>query len=117
MTNAEVLETGKRLQPSRRTVLQGTAAVAAAALLRPATAAAEPHDAEGSRYSGDQPVASIRKNIVETESGRISGYESGGIITFKGIPYAATTEGANRFMPRPRRRLGLAFALRCTGDG
>jgi para-nitrobenzyl esterase len=36
--------------------------------------------------------------IAETKFGKIRGIESSGIKIFKGIPYGADTEGANRFM-------------------
>lgn len=44
-------------------------------------------------------VASPNKNVVETDSGKIFGYSRDGVITFKGIPYGASTEGKGRFMP------------------
>jgi para-nitrobenzyl esterase len=37
--------------------------------------------------------------VVDTTSGRISGAAVDGIKAFKGIPYGASTAGANRFMP------------------
>lgn len=37
--------------------------------------------------------------IVETAFGKIRGTESRGIKIFKGVPYGASTEGTNRFMP------------------
>ena len=40
--------------------------------------------------------------LVETASGRIRGLTARGVHIFKGIPYGASTEGANRFMP-PRK--------------
>ena len=43
-----------------------------------------------------------RSPIVETASGRVCGTISNGVHVFKGIPYGASTEGANRFMP-PRK--------------
>lgn len=37
--------------------------------------------------------------IAETAFGKIRGTENRGIKIFKGVPYGASTEGANRFMP------------------
>jgi len=39
------------------------------------------------------------KTIVETGSGKVRGFVRNDIFAFKGIPYGATTEGKNRFMP------------------
>lgn len=40
--------------------------------------------------------------IVETENGKLRGTRENGAVNFKGVPYAADTGGANRFMaPRP----------------
>jgi len=77
----------------------------AAALLGGLTAAAAlpaaPDGAKGAARGGDRRplVAKDGAPIVETLSGRVVGYVRRGISTFKGIPYAASTEGANRFMP------------------
>jgi para-nitrobenzyl esterase len=52
--------------------------------------------------AGDIDVLS-RSPVVETASGRIAGattsVTAGGVHVFKGVPYGASTEGANRFMP------------------
>jgi para-nitrobenzyl esterase len=37
--------------------------------------------------------------VAETAYGKIRGTEVDGIKVFKGVPYGATTAGANRFMP------------------
>jgi len=37
--------------------------------------------------------------IVETTAGKLRGASAGGVHNFKAIPYAASTEGAGRFMP------------------
>ena len=50
----------------------------------------------------ERSVAATRSPVVETASGRIAGVTSGGVHVFKGIPYGASTAGANRFMP-PRK--------------
>ena len=40
--------------------------------------------------------------VAPTTAGPIRGKASGGLAVFKGVPYGASTAGANRFMP-PRR--------------
>ena len=47
--------------------------------------------------SGELPLPV--QPVVEIASGRLRGTESGGVRNFKGIPYAASTAGENRFMP------------------
>jgi len=55
--------------------------------------------------AGDSNVLSrdsatpVRSPVVETASGRIVGTTANGVHIFKGIPYGASTAGANRFMP------------------
>jgi para-nitrobenzyl esterase len=43
-------------------------------------------------------VAPTAGNIVEIECGKIRGFSRNGILAFKGIPYAASTAGARRYM-------------------
>ncbi|WP_233236390.1 carboxylesterase/lipase family protein [Bordetella sp. LUAb4] len=45
-----------------------------------------------------------KEPVVETTQGRIRGVRSGGAYAFKGVPYAESTAGANRFRPPVARR-------------
>jgi para-nitrobenzyl esterase len=81
------------MEPNRRHLLTAgaTGAMLAAA---PAVSQAQSSSASraGLRVEPTQPV-------VETTTGKIRGATSGGVRIFKGIPFAATTAGANRFLP------------------
>jgi para-nitrobenzyl esterase len=93
------------------------AGVAAAPLLGdPVDAASQ---APAAKTAGTQTVlAPNAGNIVEIASGRIRGFSRNGILTFKGIPYGASTAGAGRYMapaaPAPwsgvRSCMALGFA-------
>src|SRR5271170_62136 len=50
---------------------------------------------------------------AETTYGKIRGVDNNGIKTFKGIPYGASTAGANRFMApaEPAKWTGVRDAL------
>jgi para-nitrobenzyl esterase len=104
---------------SRRAMMQGAAALAggtAATVLAPAasvlkaSASAAPAPVIG---GGVVVTASPKKNIVETESGKVFGFVSNGIYTFKGMPYGASTAGKNRFMApsKPEPWPGVRSAL------
>ena len=69
-------------QPGRRRLLQGAAAFGGASFL-------SLHDAR----------ATTSAPVVETACGKLRGVRNGASISFKGIPYAASTAGANRFLP------------------
>lgn len=99
--------------------MQGAAALAggtAATVLAPAASmlAPEVHAAPKSMAGSETIVtASPKKNIVETDSGKVFGFVSNGIVTFKGMPYGASTAGKNRFMPpaKPEPWAGVRSAL------
>lgn len=83
---------------SRREILCGVGAAAGAAAI-PAVSMSAARPQKGS--SADHPtiIASRDHAVLETAAGRVRGYSRNGIYTFKGIPYAGPTGGANRFMP------------------
>lgn len=92
--------------PSRREALAGALAAPIAATLSCTPA----HARTGSRESG---IATPPDLVVETPAGKVRGYRSGAVRIFKGIPFGASTAGANRFRPaRPAEPwTGIRLAL------
>jgi len=82
---------------SRRTCLVGAASLAGVgATLRSRVAGAT----ESAGAKGAPILIASRDNaVVPTAGGHVRGYTRNGIYTFKGIPYAESTAGMNRFMP------------------
>ncbi len=84
----------------RRSVLRGAAAALLGGGATSLVTAGMPAIAESAAARGNPAViAQDGAAMVETRSGKVAGYIRNGILTFKGIPYAASGEGANRFMP------------------
>src|SRR5271170_6713127 len=91
-------------QTDRRAVLKGALQGAAALVgacaagpVLPAPAGTQSKSSAG--RSKGSVIAAKGVAVVETDSGSVAGYIHNGTFTFKGIPYADTSEGAHRFMP------------------
>jgi len=87
---------------NRRAILKGAAALVggcAADAILPASAGETPTVSARINRPSASLLAAKGIAIVATGSGSVAGYIRNGIFTFKGIPYADTTEGAQRFMP------------------
>jgi para-nitrobenzyl esterase len=90
----------------RRTFLKGGAVLAgtgAIAATTKSTAAVLGDDgSQNVSRGGPSVIAGAGKAVVSTTEGKVAGYISRGVFTYKGIPYGDTTAGANRFLP-PKR--------------
>lgn len=85
----------------RRALLRGATMIMGAGVVAPALAAA-PEDSFGepaSTTKGDAILAGDGIATVEITAGKVAGFVDRGIYNFKGIPYADTTAGTNRFLP------------------
>lgn len=89
----------------RRALLKGAAALACgAAVPGPASVALAASAHAQSAQSAAPLIARDGDAVAATRAGRVAGYIRRGIFTFKGIPYADTCTGANRFMPPVKSR-------------
>jgi para-nitrobenzyl esterase len=54
---------------------------------------------DSSTREGPRGCSTPRSAIANTQYGRVRGYVAGDVLHFKGVPYGATTAGANRWLP------------------
>ena len=43
--------------------------------------------------------------VAKTQYGKVRGYVSGGVYTFKGVPYGQDTAGENRWLPATNQKM------------
>jgi para-nitrobenzyl esterase len=70
----------------------------------------------GGVFTRSALAAASSSPVVETTAGKVRGLVMDGIQSFKGIPYGASTAGANRFMP-PQKPLPWAGVKEVTQYG
>ena len=95
---------------SRRRLFRGAFVVGSGSLL---TSGCGVGTESASATEGAPIIASTTSPVADTAAGKVRGFTRNGIHTFKGIPYAATTEGPARFLPpsRPQPWSGIRSSM------
>ncbi len=80
----------------RKALLLSTTAGLGAALSKPGFAS---DSVKTGSHQEPGNVSTPRTAVAKTQYGKVRGFEDGGVLTFKGVPYGATTAGENRWLP------------------
>jgi para-nitrobenzyl esterase len=83
---------------NRRQVLRLSTAAGIGAALPGSAAAAQPRPTAATG-AASATCSTPRTAIAKTRYGKVRGYVEDGVLTFKGVPYGATTGGENRWLP------------------
>ena len=87
----------KRFTTTRREALLLTATAGLGSTLdRPAVALAS---TQPTQRQAPVRCSTPRSAVAHTQYGKVRGYEDGGVLTFKGVPYGQNTGGDNRWLP------------------
>ena len=94
-------ESRKSLNRRQALVLSATAGLGAA-LAGTASGSSGGANTAAAQAPARAPAASCstpRTAVATTQYGKVRGYVDDGVLTFKGVPYGATTGGENRWLP------------------
>jgi para-nitrobenzyl esterase len=96
----------------RRTLLRGAAALAGGTSVFSAGCGSSENKVAAAPAEATI-TSSNTSPVTETTAGKVRGFTRNGIHTFKGIPYAATTEGPGRFLPpaKPQPWTGIRSSM------
>jgi para-nitrobenzyl esterase len=85
---------------NRRQLLRLSTAAGIGAALPRSAAAAQPHPTAANGVAS-ATCSTPRTAVAKTRYGKVRGYVEDGVLTFKGVPYGATTGGCrgNRLRP------------------
>ena len=89
---------GERSTLNRRQLLRLSTAAGIGIALPGSAAVAQPRSTAGNA-AGSATCSTPRTAVARTQYGKVRGYVEDGVMTFKGVPYGATTGGENRWLP------------------